>query len=138
MRIYLPLTVPELRRLGRDGTIEPAPITAYAVTTDLRRDHPSADEDELEYLAFLDAAGSVPAGAVRVVAAADVDADAVGEVLAGDASVSQVRVALPVPKRRVASLHVAEATGAGAASNGIPEFSWYDATELEVVLDLLA
>ena len=137
-RVYLPLTATELRRLRESGRIEPAPMTAYAVTSDLRRDHPGADDEELEYLAFLDAAGSAAPDAVRVVAAADVDAEAVAELLAGDAALSQVRIAIPVPKRRVASLHVAEPTNAGETSNGIPEFSWYDATELDVLVDLLS
>jgi hypothetical protein len=140
-RVYLPLTVSELRRLGRDGTLAPAPIPAYAVTVDLRRERPGADEEELEYLAFLDAAGSGTAGTVRVVAAADVDADAVEELLAREAPVSEVRVTVPVPMRHVASLHVAEGPVATAAGNGIPDlasgFSWYDATELDVVVDLL-
>ena len=39
-RIYRPLTVEELRRLGADGYLAPAPFTAYAVTDDLRRRAP--------------------------------------------------------------------------------------------------
>ena len=35
-RVYVPLTVAALRRLGTGGLLEPAPFTAYAVTNDLR------------------------------------------------------------------------------------------------------
>jgi len=50
--------VPRLNILlaSLDDRLEPAPFTAYAVTTDLRREHPNADDEELEYLAFIDAA----------------------------------------------------------------------------------
>jgi len=44
------------------------------------------------------------------------------------APVSAVRVAEPVPRRQVASFHVADE---GA------DYAWYDATELDVVIDLL-
>ena len=119
------------------GRLEPAPFTAYAVTTDLRREHPNADDEELEYLAFIDAAsdGASDAatdagtgGPARVVAAADVDADLLTDLLVPGAPVSAVRVAAAVPRRQVASFHVADE---GA------DFAWYDATELDVVIDLL-
>lgn len=134
-RIYLPLTVAALRHLSRIGAIEPAPLTAHAVTTDLRREHGAADDEELEYLAFLDAARSTAAGGVRVVAAADVDDETLAEVLADDESLSGVRVSAPVPRRRIASLHVAldQPGDTGKA----PDLLWYDATELDVVIDLL-
>jgi hexokinase len=63
-----------------------------------------------------------------VVAAADVDADVVTDLLAPAARVSAVRVAADVARRQVASFHV--------ATDG-PDYSWYDATELDVVVDLL-
>ena len=127
IRIYLPLDRSGLRRLAEDGRVGPAPFTAYAATTDLRREHPNADDEELEYLAFTDAAttGEEPPS---VVAAADVDADVVTDLLAPAAPVSAVRVAADVARRQVASFHV--------ATDG-PDFSWYDATELDVVVDLL-
>ena len=55
-RVYVALDRAALRRLATAGRLEPAPFTAYAVTTDLRREHPNADDEELEYLAFIDAA----------------------------------------------------------------------------------
>lgn len=141
-RIYRPLTVDELRGLSQDGVLGPVPSTAYAVTGDLRREHPGADEEELEYLAFLDAARAP--GASRVLAAADVDGSQVAELLDATLAVSAVRVTAAVPRRQVVSFHLSDqsdladpADPAGDA-DGVPAFSWYDATELDVVLDLLA
>jgi hypothetical protein len=132
-RVYVALNRTALRRLATAGRLEPAPFTAYAVTTDLRREHPNADDEELEYLAFTDAASdaatdTATGAPARVVAAADVDADLLTDLLEPGAPVSAVRVAAPVPRRQVASFHVAD-EGAG--------FAWYDATELDVVIDLL-
>jgi len=134
-RVYVPLTVAALRRLGTGGLLEPAPFTAYAVTNDLRLEHPNADDEELEFLAFTDASTSTTgAGPAPVVAAADVDADVVTDLLAPAAAVSAVRVATAVPRRQVASFHVADP---GSGPEGPPDYSWYDATELDGVLDLL-
>ena len=132
-RVYVALDRTALRRLATAGRLEPAPFTAYAVTTDLRREHPNADDEELEYLAFTDAASdaatdAATGGPARVVAAADVDADLLTDLLEPGAPVSAVRVAAEVPRRQVASFHVADE---GA------DYAWYDATELDVVIDLL-
>ena len=132
-RVYVALDRTALRRLATAGRLEPAPFTAYAVTTDLRREHPNADDEELEYLAFTDAASdaatdAATGGPARVVAAADVDADLLTDLLEPGAPVSAVRVAAAVPRRQVASFHVADE---GA------DYAWYDATELDVVIDLL-
>ncbi len=139
-RIYLPLSAEGLRRLGAEGDLPPAPFTAYAVTDDLRREHPARDEEELEYLAFTDAdaaasADSTTAGEVRLLAAADVDEAAVTELLEAGRAVSAVRVSTAVPRRHVVSFHVAEP--AQGADGDLPAYAWYDATELDVVLDLL-
>jgi hypothetical protein len=125
-RIYVPLVAAALRSLRSCGRLEPAPFVAYAVTTDLRRDNPGADDEQLEYLAFTDAAS---AQASPVIAAADVDADVVTDLLGGGAAASAVRVASLVSRRQVASFHVADPEGG--------DYSWYDATELDVVVDLL-
>lgn len=133
-RVYVPVSASQLRRLGNEGRLAPVPIVAYAVTTDLRRTHPGADEEELEYLALLDAV-SQARGGVIVAADANPEAveEAVEEALAGDSPVSSVRLSEPVERRQVASFHVPGETG----PSGGPELSWYDATELAVVLDLL-
>ena len=133
-RVYVALNRTALRRLATAGRLEPAPFTAYAVTTDLRREHPNADDEELEYLAFTDAASEAATAAAagrpaRVVAAADVDADLLTDLLEPGAPVSAVRVAAAVPRRHVASFHVADEAA---------DHAWYDATELDVVIDLLA
>jgi hypothetical protein len=127
-RVYVPVAAAALRRLADGGRLESAPFTAYAVTTDLRREHPTVDDEELEYLAFLDAARSA-GPAARVVAAADVDADVVTDLLDPAEPVSAVRVAAAVPRRQVASFHVTDVEGS--------DHSWYDATELQAVIDLL-
>lgn len=127
-RVYVPLTVAALRRLGSSGAIGPAPVVAHAVTTDLRREHPAADLEELEYRAFLESSASGRQRA-RVVAAADVEAGAVVEDPAAGHPVSAVRVSVPIARSWIASFHVAVAAGS-------PDYSWYDATELEVVLEI--
>lgn len=134
-RIYVPLTVAALRDLSRTGAIGPAPLTAFAVTTDLRQAHTTADEEQLEYLAFLDAARSFANGVVPVIAAADVDEESVAEVGSGAA---EVRVSTPVPRRRVAAFQVAEEADMPTGSlEAAVDYLWYDATELDVVIDLL-
>lgn len=134
-RIYVPVTSAGLRRLGDGGSLQPPPFTAYAVTTDLRREHPTADDEELEYLAFSDAATSI-GSAATVVAAADVDADVVTDLLDPGAPVSAVQVASPVPRRQVASFHVAEPSSEDA-DGPLTDYLWYDATELQVVLNVV-
>lgn len=137
-RIYRPLTVAELRRLGAEGSVGPEPFEAHAVTDGVRRDHPGLDEEELEYVAFTAAAAAL-SGTVRVVAAADVAEELVSERPDGGTSTA-VHVAVAVPRRAVVSFHVPDrpgSSGADAGPGGIPELSWYDATELDVVLDLL-
>ena len=134
-RIYVPVTSTGLRGLADGGSLQPPPFTAYAVTTDLSREHPTADDEELEYLAF-SAATTSGADAATVVAAADVDADVVTDLLDPGAPVSAVQVAAAVPRRQVASFHVADASSEGT-DGALTSYLWYDATELEVVVDLL-
>ncbi len=110
MRVYLPATLPALRRLLDAGELGPAPLPAYAVTPALREWYVEADEEELEYAALalaarasvrlLDADPDAPRR--RVVVAADVDA--VEPVPAVDRAA--VRVPAAVPLRRLRSVHV--------------------------------
>ena len=133
-RIYLPLDAKGVRRLAADREVGPAPLPAFAVTDRVERARPDGDEEEWEYAALTDAAAA--AGAVvgpahkRVVAAADVDPDWV--TVEGEAD-SAVRVAEPVPLRRVVAFHVDE----NAGDEGTSDLLWYDATELDEVLRLL-
>lgn len=165
MRIYLPTTTAGLRALLDDGTIGPAPLTAFAVTPGLREWYVDDDPEELEYAAMteaargalrlLDADESVPRR--RVVVAADV-ADAVVTVQ-DDLDRGVVRVGEPIELAAIASVHVddadAEPTVAAAARAVIAadlgdagsqdlvddaegyELSWYANQEIADLLDSL-
>src|SRR6266705_4268163 len=56
MRVYLPYTVSALAGLLRDVATGPAPVRGYAVTPALREWYSSGDEEELEYVAMMQAA----------------------------------------------------------------------------------
>src|SRR3954470_23623489 len=56
MRVYLPSTLPALGRALAAGEIGPAPLTAYAVTPELREWYANGDLEELEYAALAAAA----------------------------------------------------------------------------------
>lgn len=112
MRVYLPSTLPALRRLLDTGELGDPPLPAYAVTGALREWYAEGDEEELEYAALtLAAAASVrlidadpDAARRRVVLAADVDDSAVEMVPKVDRAA--VRVTVAVPMRLVQSVHV--------------------------------
>ena len=122
MRIYLPSTVSGLRVAASAAEVPVRSGVAFAVTDSLRAEYPGWSQDELEYLAMLDAsraslrllAASDPEEpALRVVIAADVD-----DVLAtprpeADRAVVAVPIG-PVPWHRVASVHLDGADAAPA------------------------
>jgi Family of unknown function (DUF6912) len=56
VRVYLPVTLPAVARLLRDGEIQPAPVRGYAVTPALREWYAAGDVEELEYVAMTHAA----------------------------------------------------------------------------------
>jgi hypothetical protein len=134
-RVYLPLDAEALRALARTRELDGVPLPAHGVTDALRAAQPAGDEDELEYAALWAAADACTArGARRVVAAADVDPAWLDPAPAGGSGdVSALVVTEPVPLQRIASFHVDETGGSED-----DELSWYDATELPVLLDLLA
>lgn len=111
MRVYLPSTLPALRRLLDDGQLgDGAPLPAYAVTGALREWYAEGDAEELEDAAMALAA----AASVRLL---DVDQDAprrrvvvVAEVdrfeAAPDVDRAAVRVLGVLPLRRVQAVHV--------------------------------
>lgn len=140
-RIYVPVTRRTLVSLRAGAGLTGQPLLAFAVTERLRRDNPGADEEQLEYLAFQDAAAAAP-GAPRLVAAADVGADSVADAEAdaeADAAIdtsSAVRVAGSVPLRLLTSFHIEESPRVQGSEPGA--FLWYDATEIDTVVDLLA
>lgn len=141
-RIYVPVTRAALVGLRSGGGLTGTPLVAFAATAQLRSEHPGADEEELEYLAFLDAirAGGPGVGSRRVVGAADVEQESVAEPQrrADRGPASEVGVLDPVPLRRLVSFHVEEASGGGSPAKDEGEFLWYDVTELDALLDLLA
>ncbi|HEX6754998.1 MAG TPA: hypothetical protein VF109_03535 [Mycobacteriales bacterium] len=112
MRVYVPATTRILRALVDDGELGPAPLTAFAVTPELREWYTDGDIDELEYAALLEAArGSLrlldqdPTSVRRrAVVAADVPDDQVESRPDLDRAV--VRVTAPIPLRLVAAVHL--------------------------------
>jgi hypothetical protein len=52
VRVYLPSTLPGLRRLLDESLIGPAPLPGFAVTPALREWYAEGDEEELEYAAL--------------------------------------------------------------------------------------
>jgi hypothetical protein len=167
MRIYVPATLPMLRRLVTDGVLDPLGGTAFALTPALREAYVSDDTDELEYVAMRDAAraslrllaielaGDQPAWPRRVVVAADTDA----AVARPDLDDAAVRVSGPIPVAAVAAVHIDEpeaeyavrqaAAVVDSADLGDPdaefvlgdaedfELAWYDPSELPFLLELL-
>jgi hypothetical protein len=118
MRVYLPSTLPQLASVCTAGVIEPAPLTAFAVTPALREWYVEGDLEELEYAAMTEAARAslrllgLDPGAPRrrVVIAVDVpDREARP---APDLDRAVVRVLAPVPWVAVASAHVDAAEAA--------------------------
>ena len=165
MRVYFPATTRTLRELVERGELGPAPLTGFAVTPQLRAWYRDSDVDELEYAALLDAArGSLrlldqdpDAMPRRAVVAADVPDEQV--TLRPDLDRAVVRVAMPVPMKLVAAVHVdgSEAEKAVAAAVAVVleadlgsedaqfvvdqaeghELAWYATQEIGPALELL-
>ena len=118
MRVYLPATTTVLRTLVDEGQL-PAPLTAFAVTPQLRRFYAvsdaEADVEELEYAALLAAARAslrlidvdLAAARRRVVIAADVSDAAVQPLDDNDdVDAGAVRVTTDLRLSDVASAHI--------------------------------
>ena len=117
MRVYLPGTTTALRSLVDDGEL-PGPLTAFAVTDQLRRFYAvsdgGADVEELEYAALLAAARASLrlldvdpfAARRRVVLAADVPDASVRPIDDDEEERGAVRVEATVRTADVASAHV--------------------------------
>jgi hypothetical protein len=52
LRVYLPATLPVLRRLLETGALDDPPLPAFAVTGALREWYAEGDQEELEYAAL--------------------------------------------------------------------------------------
>jgi len=122
VRIYLPSTISRLRSALREGRVPVLSGVAFAVTGSLRAEYPGWSDEELEYLAMLDAsraslrllgAGDVGEPPLRVVLAADVDDSLVTARPEADRAVVAVTGG-PVPWRRVVSVHLDGADAAPA------------------------
>jgi len=167
MRVYIPATLPTLRRLVESGELVPVAGTAFAVTPMLRESYAAGDTEELEYAAMNDAAraslrllaaeldGDSAVLPRRVVVAADVERIR----LRADLDDAAVTVGAPIPLSAVAAVHVdlAEAEDAvraaaavvDAADLGDPdaefvlgdaedhEMAWYATQEIPFLLELL-
>lgn len=131
IRTYLPLAADELRTLDETGTLPGQARHAFAVTERLRAAAPTEDDEGLEYLATQDAATYAAARDLRVVASVDIDGDSVSDLPEDDAA-SAVQIAGAPPRRRVASFHVLDPAGERDVDVDL-ELSWYDATELALV-----
>lgn len=136
VRVYIPLGRRALLALARDRVL-PADATAhaYAVTPVLEAAHPAQGVEELEYVAFCDAAAAAKAlrekpNDRRVVAAADADPTWLSD---GDGGTAAVAVSADVPLSRIASFHVDDPAALGAGDESPDEMLWYDATEIDEV-----
>ena len=139
-RIYVPLSPAALRRLAEQGSLGGSDLAAFAVTEQLERAHPGLDAEALEYQALCDAADAAIVLRAqlrdrRVVAAADVEPESVAAPHVAEHRPSQIRVTEAVPLGRVVSFHVDE-SGSVVEGGAEPDLLWYDATELDTVLDL--
>lgn len=167
MRIYVPATLSMLRTLVKTGELAAISGTAFALTPALRESYTTGDAEELEYAAMADAARAalrLLAGELdadpdiaprRAVIAADVD----DLTLRPDLDAAVVRLAGPIPMRRIAAVHVdteeaepavrAASAVMDAADLGDPdaeftvgdaedhELAWYAPQELPFLLDLM-
>lgn len=112
MRVYLPATLPGLRRLLDDGVLGSPPLPAFAVTPALREWYAEGDDEELEYAALtlaaraslrlLDADPDAPPR--RAVVVAEVPEGSVVPAPAVDRGA--VTVGDPVAMRVIQSIHV--------------------------------
>lgn len=160
-RIYIPATPAVLAALSAARELGPSPLQGFAVTSDLRAEHPEEDEDGLEYIASDDAARASldllapdPATPRRVVLAADV---AEAKVTADpDRGLCAVTVSTTLAIAALASLHIDDVTAESdvrAAVGALPaaedgdeaaadtvdgaeahELLWYATQELEHLL----
>ncbi len=112
MRVYLPFTLPALAKLLGEAQTA-APARGYAVTPALREWYSSGDEEELEYVAMIQAARAslrmllTEPGAphLRVVLAAEVPPGQVTAV-AGFDEPALVEIGVPVRLADVVSGHI--------------------------------
>ncbi|WP_436492066.1 DUF6912 family protein [Actinokineospora sp. HUAS TT18] len=167
MRVYIPATVAMLRETNEAGELVAVGNTAFALTPALRESYATGGDEELEYVAMLDAAraslrllnAELDRDPDTVMRRAVVSADVDGAVLRSDLDYAVVKLAGPVPLKVVAAIHLdtedaqdavrAAAAVVDAADLGDPdaeftigsvedhELAWYAVQELPFVLELL-
>nr|WP_145225954.1 hypothetical protein [Rudaeicoccus suwonensis] len=125
----------EMEELSASRSLSALPVAGFAVTPELRSAHPGEDDEGWEYLAMQDAATGAAGRGLRVVAAADLPDSSVGEGASSD-DPAEVTIIDEVSLRRIASLHVLDPAGERDVDSDF-ELSWYDVTELDVVIDLV-
>lgn len=91
MRVYVPATLPMLRKALENGGFRPIRGHGFAVTGSLAAEYPGADVEDLEYLAMHDAA----LASLRLIATGD--AEPVRVVLAVDVASGDARSADGAP-----------------------------------------
>lgn len=164
MRVYIPATFAMLAALNDNGVLHARNGWGFAATPELTEFYTSGDQEEIEAIAFDDAAlASIRLLAIgdeeqfphrRVVVSADVDA--VGEPEMGE---SVVRLNGPVALDDVAALHVDVAEAEAATAKAIEQvdaadlgdedaelivgdaqdnyMAFYDPSELPFLIELL-
>lgn len=145
-RVYLPACADALALLVAGSPWQVR--LGFAVTPALRAADPAADEEELEFEAFLEAVGASLAGlgaaaARRVVVSADVPTGAV-RVQAGATEPAAVSLVESVRAEQVVAVHVDDAAGgrvvaavlAGAPARLLDDVAllWFAAGELDLAL----
>ena len=124
MRVYIPATFSMVEGLAADKVVHPRNGWGFAATTALREFFTSGDDEEIEAVAFDDAAlASIRLLAIgdqdrfphrRVVISADVEAEEADDM--GD---SVVRVVGPVTLEDVAAIHIDLAEAEAATAKAI-------------------
>jgi hypothetical protein len=132
MRVYVPATSSSLETLSGQGSLGPAPVTAFAVTPGLREWYVDDDIEELEYAASSEAARaslrllSIDPSAARrrVVVAADVPDNSVEVRDDLDRGVVRIEVALPLAW--CASIHADDSDAEGAVERAVAQIDAAD------------
>jgi hypothetical protein len=133
-RVYLPLSQAQLQALHEERELGDPNFTGFGATRAARSEQPEVDDEEVhEYRAAQDAARAALAAGGCVVAAADVAASGVLESGAG----TRLTVPGPLALKRFASFHLIDEESAAQDPEAELELSWFDATELTLLLDAL-
>lgn len=137
-RVYLPLTEQQLTALRETRELADPASAGFAVTDAVRAEQAGTDDDELYEFAVTQAAARAALQADGVVvAAADIASSGVAEEAGDGAASGAVRVSGPLPLKRFASFHLIDRGAAEDDPEAEVELSWFDATELDLLLDVI-